>query len=133
MPRCNATYKTGIEFLGWSDRPGFPSYFHPFPTDLDIHTAPQFFYNARVRRNGVDVPAHPDRFFLQAALAHRRLAPLAPINFPFVTSYGYHFDAQLVGAFLREIAVGRGVDHVDTLIASVELGEDGKVLALIAK
>lgn len=133
MPRCNATYKTGIEFLGWSDRAGFSSYFHPFPTDLDIHTAPQFFYNAQARRNGIDVPAHPDRFFLQRALAERRLAPLPPANFPFVTSYGYHFDAQLVGSFLREVAIGRGVDHVDTQIMSVEMSAEGNVAALVAK
>lgn len=133
MPRCNATYKTGIEFLGWSDRPGFSSYFHPFPTDLDVHTAPQFFYNAAARRNGFDVSAHPDRFFLQARLAHHRLAPLPSANFPFLTSYGYHFDAHLVGAYLREIAVSRGVDHVDALIASIDLGEDGRVSALVAK
>ena len=23
MPRCNATYKAGIEFEGWSDKPGY--------------------------------------------------------------------------------------------------------------
>ena len=133
MPRCNATYKTGIEFLGWSDRPGFSSYFHPFPTDLDAHTAPQFFYNAAARRNGFDVPAHPDRFFIQAKLAHHRLAPLPPENFPFVTSYGYHFDAHLVGAYLREVAVKRGVVHIDALIETVELDEDGKIASLAAR
>ena len=43
MPRCNATYKTGIRFENWSDRPGFKSYFHPFPTSLDLHTSRDFF------------------------------------------------------------------------------------------
>jgi hypothetical protein len=133
MPRCNATYKTGIEFLRWSNRPGFSSYFHPFTTDLDIHTAPQFFYNARARRNGIDLPALPDGFFLPATLAHRRLAPLPLPNFPFVISYGYHFDARLVGAYLRDVAVKRGVEHVDTKIASVELTSDGDVAALTAE
>lgn len=133
MPRCNATYKTGIEFLGWSDRPGFDSYFHPFPTDLDVHTAPQFFHNARARRTGQDVFAHPDRFFLPTALAHRRLAPIPSANFPFTASYGYHFDAHLVGAYLREVATGRGVMHVDARIASVELTPDGDVAALSAE
>jgi 2-polyprenyl-6-methoxyphenol hydroxylase-like FAD-dependent oxidoreductase len=133
MPRCNATYKTGIEFLGWSDRPGFDSYFHPFPTDLDGHTAPAFIHNARARRTGQDVFAHPDRFFLPSALAHRRLAPLPSANFPFVTTYGYHFDAHLVGGYLREVATARGVEHVDARIASVELSPDGDVAALAAE
>lgn len=43
MPACNATYKNGIAFYGWSDRPGFKHYFHPFPGPLDLHTAPAFF------------------------------------------------------------------------------------------
>ena len=132
MPRCNATYKSGIAFGGWAQRPGFESYFHPVPTAVDGFTAPQFFYNTRARRTGRDVWAHPDRFFLPAALAEARLAPLAPPNFPFATSYGYHFDAQLVGAFLRELATRRGVEHVDAKIASVELNESGDVEGLVA-
>lgn len=132
MPRCNATYKTGIEFIGWSDKPGFERYFHPFPTEVDSHTAAQFVFNARARRNGIDLPAHPDPFFLPTALARQRLAPVAPPNFPFDVSYGYHFDATLVGAYLREVATARGVEHVDTRIADVDLTPDGDVAALIA-
>ena len=30
MPACNATYKNGISFHGWSNRKGFEHYFHPF-------------------------------------------------------------------------------------------------------
>ena len=37
--QCNATYKAGIEFRGWSDRPGAASYFHPFPNEIDERTA----------------------------------------------------------------------------------------------
>ncbi len=29
MPRCNATFKNGIAFRGWSERPGYKQYFHP--------------------------------------------------------------------------------------------------------
>src|ERR1700755_235349 len=65
MPRCNATYKAGIEFAGWSDKPGCERYFHPFPTDVDAYTQGQFFYSTRARRTGRDVPAHPDPFFVQ--------------------------------------------------------------------
>ena len=133
MPRCNATYKAGIEFIGWSDRPGFERYFHPFPTEVDGRTAPHFFYNTRARRTGRDVHAHPDRFFLPPRLAHERKAPVSPPNFPFVASYGYHFDAQLVGASLRDVATSRGVEHVDAKIGSVEIDEGGNVAALVAE
>ncbi|WP_347718540.1 tryptophan halogenase family protein [Sphingomonas sp.] len=131
MPRCNATYKTGIAFEGWSDRPGFERYFHPFPTELDGHTTLQFIFNAYARRNGHDVVAHPDRFYVPALLARDRLAPLTPANFPFFTSYGYHFDAHLVGAYLREVATSRGVTHLDATIAEVALTARGDVEALV--
>jgi tryptophan 6-halogenase len=132
MPRCNATYKAGIEFAGWSERPGFERYFHPFPTDIDGFTQGRFFEAARARRTGSDVPAHPDPFFVPTRLARQGLAPIAPANFPFFISYGYHFDAHLIGAFLADFGTSRGIEHVDSKIASVELDEQGKVKALLA-
>jgi 2-polyprenyl-6-methoxyphenol hydroxylase-like FAD-dependent oxidoreductase len=132
MPRCNATYKAGIEFAGWSVRPGHERYFHPFPTEVDRFTQAKFFYATRARRTGRDVPAHPDPFFLPTRIARDGLAPIAPANFPFFVSYGNHFDAHLIGAFLKELGTARGITHIDTRIASVELGEAGDVAALIA-
>ena len=133
MPRCNATYKAGIEFTGWSNRPGYERYFHPFPTQVDQFTQGRFFYAARARRTGRDVPAHPDPFFIQTRIAREGRAPVAPANFPFSVGYGYHFDAHLIGAFLREFGTARGITHVDTKIASVELNDAGEVAALVAE
>ena len=45
MPACHATYKSGITFAGWSTRPGFTSYFHPFASMLDNLTMSQFVHN----------------------------------------------------------------------------------------
>ncbi|GAA4027927.1 tryptophan 7-halogenase [Sphingomonas rosea] len=130
MPRCNATYKAGIEFVGWSDKPGSERYFHPFATAVDPFTEQTFFQAAALRRRGAAVPAHPDPFFLTTRIARDCRAPLAPANFPFPVQYGYHFDAYLVGATLREIAVGRGVRHEIATIAEVVLGETGDIASL---
>ncbi|MEO7277843.1 MAG: tryptophan halogenase family protein [Sphingomicrobium sp.] len=132
MPRCNATFKAGIEFVGWSDRPGYERYFHPFPTAVDGFTQPGFFHSTRARRTGRDVPAHPDFFYVPTRIAREGRAPVAPANFPFDVSYGYHFDAVLLGAFLRDFATGRGALHIEARIADVELGENGDVSALVA-
>jgi tryptophan 6-halogenase len=132
MPACNATYKAGIRFTGWSDRPGYESYFHPFPCPLDLHSAPQFFFNARARRTGRDVPAHPDRFFSGAHIAAEQRAPIAPRSFPVNLSYGYHFDATLVGRVLRDHAVGKlGVIHREATIDQVERCDDGGIAAVV--
>jgi 2-polyprenyl-6-methoxyphenol hydroxylase-like FAD-dependent oxidoreductase len=132
MPRCNATYKAGIEFEGWSERPGFERYFHPFGSEVDVFTQPKFFYATRARRTGRDVPAHPDPFFLSTRIAREARAPISPPNFPFAASYGYHFDAHLIGALLREVGTRRGIEHIEARIASVELNDRGEVAALVA-
>lgn len=131
MPACNATYKVGIAFSGWSAVPGHARYFHPFASELDGFTEPQFHLNARLRRHGQDVPAHPDGYFLNTRLAAEGRAPVAPDHFPFDAAYGYHFDAYLVGAFLRGHAVARGTIHREARVAEVRLDADGAVAALV--
>lgn len=133
MPKANATYKVGIGFRGWSERPGYESYFHPFPTQLDIHTAPTFMANTRARRQRRDVWAHPDRFFVPAALAANRQGPHPAESFPFELGYGYHFDAHLIGALLRDHAEGLGVRRLDRRIVEVAVGADGNVEHLLAE
>lgn len=131
MPKCNATYKTGITFKGWSSKPGFESYFHPFPGDLDVHTSQQFFYNTFIRRQGIDVHGHPDRFFVQAKLAALQKGPIPNDNFPFNVSYGYHFDSYLVGTFLQELAISKGVEHLQGKIYEVKLALSGDIDSLV--
>lgn len=132
MSRAHATYKAGIVFEGWSDRPGFDHYVHPFAGPVDLHTEPAFHAHALARRQGQDVPAHPDAFFLNSWLVNHARAPLAPDHFPFEQGYGYHFDAHLVGAVLRDHAVGQGVRHLQRRIVKVEVA-DGAVTQLVAE
>jgi 2-polyprenyl-6-methoxyphenol hydroxylase-like FAD-dependent oxidoreductase len=132
MPRCNATYKAGIEFVGWSDRAGHERYFHPFASAVDPFTEPTFFTATQLRRRGADVPAHPDDYYLATRIAREARAPLAPANFPFDIGYGYHFDAYLVGAMLRDFAVARGVQHETATIADVPLNDNGDIASLVA-
>lgn len=131
MPACNATYKSGIRFHGWSERPGHESYFHPFVTELDVHTLGQFQFHTRARRTGRDVHAHPDRFFLSETIARQRLCPVPADNFPFRVGYGYHFDAVLVGQFLRKHAVEQlGVTHLERTVERVDTGGSRSIAAI---
>ncbi|GAB4138492.1 MAG: tryptophan 7-halogenase [Sphingomonadales bacterium] len=130
MAECNATYKNGISFHGWSERPGCASYFHPFPSPIDAHTAPAFHYHCHARRRGVDLAACPDRFFLSAKLAAQRLAPIGYHNFPFEMAYGYHFDALLLGRFLRDHATAKGVRHIEGKVVEVKRSETGNISEL---
>lgn len=130
MPAAHATYKVGIRFDGWSGDAD-DGYFHPFAGAVDLHTEPAFHAAALARRTGRDVPAHPDRFFLNSWLARHGRAPLADRRFPFDVGYGYHFDAQLIGEVLAREAARRGVRRLAAHVAQVAVGLDGQVAHLV--
>jgi hypothetical protein len=133
MPACQATYKCGISFEGWSTRPGFERYFHPFASMLDNLTMTQFVYNAEARTRGANVYAHPDRFFLSARLAARRCGPKPAESFPFDIWHGYHFDAVLLGQFLHKKALERGVRYRACHVTHATLDEHGAIAAVATR
>jgi uncharacterized DUF497 family protein len=127
MSRCDATYKTGITFRNWSTKPGFDEYFHPFQCQPDEFTLPAFFHNSFLRRQGVDLDGHPSQFFLAWHLATKRLAPVAPPNFPFDMKYGYHFNSGLLGQFLQEWAAKKGVKYRQATVTEAVVDENGYI------
>src|SRR5262245_17786381 len=133
MPACNATYKCGITFDGWSTKPGFESYFHPFASMLDNLTMTQFVHNATVRANGADVETRPNRFFIAAYLAERHMAPKPQRAFPFHVWYGYHFDAMLLGEYLHKKAMERGVRYRPCHVTNANLNERGDIASVSIK
>ena len=133
MAACDATYKLGIRFTGWSERAGYESYFHPFPGPVDLHSEPGFVHNCMLARRGFDVPAHPDDWFLATDLTQHARGPHPAESFPFAPSYGYHFDAHKLGGFLRAWATQRGVTYLDRKVAEVEVADNGDVTALVCE
>ncbi|MBB1335562.1 MULTISPECIES: tryptophan halogenase family protein [unclassified Pseudoalteromonas] len=131
MPQCNATYKLGIEFKNWSTHPGHEQYFHSFYGQTDLHTQQQFIKSCLLKRQGVAIDAHPDSYFLAAYLAKQRRGPHTQADFPFQQSYGYHFDSGLLGLFLANRATSKGVKHLKSTIAQVELDSAGNIKQLV--
>ena len=130
MPACNATYKVGISFQGWSTKPGFESYCHPFPSEIDAFCSSKFAHNSRLRRAGYKVDVHPDKYFLQSYMANHQLAPAESYSFPFTNYYGYHFDSGLLGEFLSKVATERGVKHIKQKVINTTLDEQGNIASL---
>lgn len=131
MPRCNATYKNGITFSNWSSVPGFESYFHPFPAQTDdVFTVPVFFNNIQARKQGHNVDAHPDHYFLESWLTKNNLGPIAAETFPFSVAYGYHFDSHLLGQFLAEKAQAKGVNRIFGTLTDVIHHADGSLASV---
>ena len=133
MPRCDATYKVNIRFAGWSPDSGLDSYSHPFVTQIDTFTRQPFTVNCQSRRLGLDVNTRPDDFFLNGVLARDSKGPKTPANFPFDVDYGYHFNSGLLGEYLAELAVSRGVKHVQARVVSVQQRENGDIAALLTE
>ncbi|HMA51966.1 MAG TPA: tryptophan halogenase family protein, partial [Magnetospirillaceae bacterium] len=131
MPACNATYKAGIFFPGWSGKPGFESYFHPFFSQLDRQTALPFFDNCVLARFGLAADCHPDDFFVSAELARQGKAPVPERQLPFAPDYAYHFDATLLSRYLRDHAKGLGVRHLADRVLEVKHAENGAIAGLI--
>lgn len=134
MPACNATYKSGIRFPDWSTVPGYESYVHPFFNEQDRVTGAEFFVNACLRRRGEAADANPQDFFIAAALARACKAPVLPPDPQgrpqLQTDYAYHFDAGLLGQFLRRHALGLGVEHRVDTVQGVQLSENGDIASL---
>lgn len=130
MPACNATYKNGIRFNGWSKMPDCESYFHPFESELDKQTQTVFFQQCDLRRNRINAYTNPTRFYVSAKLAELKLKPIAPKNFPVKMGYGYHFDSGLLGVFLRDKAKARGVQHISAKIEKTQLNTAGEIASV---
>ncbi len=127
MAACNATYKCGIRFPDWATRKGYKSYYHPFFSISDNSTVRAFAENVAIRRDNFDVHAHPDAFFVSNYLAKRKLAPIAESNAEYQSEYAYHFDAGLIGQFLKEQAIARGIKHIVDTVTQVKQHENGDI------
>lgn len=130
MPACNASYKCGISFPDWSTVPGHHSYFHPFYCHLDNPQTRQFFANCDDRRSGIDAPALPDDYFISSVLAQQQQAPIGQNDDAQPLDYGYHFDAELLGQFLKQHALGLGVEHIDDTVTKVHQDSEGNIAIL---
>ncbi|WP_037470716.1 tryptophan halogenase family protein [Shewanella waksmanii] len=131
MPEANATYKCGISFPNWSTKTGYDNYFHPFYSHVDTAQVEHFFNNANFRREGMDTHAHPDDYFVTSALARQCRAPISQVSKGQRLDYGYHFDAELLGRYLKRIGTGRGVKHVDDKVVEVVGDNKGNIDRLI--
>ena len=127
MPKCSATYKCGIRFPSWSTRDGYKSYYHPFFSQKDDSSVRAFFQNATLRSKNFNVYAHPDAFFVSNFLANKKLAPIPEENTEYHTDYAYHFDASLMGTFLRDYSKDNGVTHISDTVQEVTRLDSGDI------
>lgn len=122
MTACQATYKCGIRFPGWTNYGEKQSYIHPFYNELDSHGAMSFFKQCE-SANAV----HPDAYFYTSQLAIKHQSPIHIKSASQHAEYGYHFDAGLLGDYLRNVAKNMGVTHIPDTVSQVLQANSGDI------
>ena len=127
----NATYKLGIEFVGWT-APGH-RYFHPFGQFGAPLPGVAFHHRwLKARSGGLDLPLSALSLATQLAAQNRFAKPSGDARSILSTlGYAYHFDATLYGRFLRERSEAQGVRRIEGRMQAVERNaESGFVTAI---
>lgn len=128
---CNATFKLGIEFDGWS-RPN-ERYMHPFGVygrDIEAVKFYQIWLKLRSERQ---IPPLGQFSLSEVAAYKHRFAHPAPDKRSVLSSlaYAYHLDAGLYAKSLRKLSENMGVRRVEGLIEGVTLdNESGHITSL---
>ena len=118
MPKCNATYKLGIAFEGWSEVA--KQYYYPFgdipDNGYDYNT---FFTLANLFPDKVKY----EDFARYAAKNTRFLENncISSEDWDFKGKTSYHFDNALMAKMMYDIAVGYGVEFIDDEIVDAPL------------
>jgi tryptophan halogenase len=129
--KTQATFSLGVEFCEWGR--SAERYFHTFgPCGARLETVPFHHYWSKLRQLGDARTLEEFSVATVAAKAGRFARPATdPGSVLSLFSYGYHFEAELLAAYLRSYALQRGVVGVAQGVLDVELrGEDGFIAGL---
>lgn len=134
MRRCNAAFKLAVKFVNWRQprESGIEDHFyHAFGILPNCDNVPLSHYWALKRSAGLkeqfDYACYKEPPLLDAKLSPRHLDGSRAMY------YAWHFDAHLVAEYLKEVAVGWGVQHIVDEIKHVELDEGGAIKAINTK
>ncbi|MEO0396402.1 MAG: tryptophan halogenase family protein [Cyanobacteria bacterium P01_A01_bin.137] len=128
MVRCNATFKLGIKFDNWSGVPGFDTYWHSFGGVTPIVNGVNLLHHLlRDQLHGRSQVFNSQQYHREnlLAMAHRSPKQKNEANYNGSVAYAYHLDAGLLGGYLKEKALERGVCHVVDDVVDVALNEQG--------
>lgn len=136
MPKCHATFKNGISFVNWTkeNHDKETSYFHPFPSIVDRQTAGAFLHNCLARHKGVNQSVNPNHYFLAHTLSQHGFGPKTKPGKPSLPmNYAYHFDSNLLGAYLCTLGKKMGVRHIQGEYEKSLLDSNGNIDELVLK
>ena len=130
LQQCEASFKQGTRFTGWSTAGEASQYIHPFSLPAEYAT---LNLAAHWLATEGAVP-FADFVTPQAQVIAGGLAPKQPSTpeYAFNVNYGYHFDAGKFARLLHRHAVSTlGIRYVSGNLQQVEHRENGDIEALV--
>ena len=132
IKKTQATFKLGIEFKDWGHLGN--RFFHGFGDfGPSIENRSPYMHWLRLARTSKDTPSYENWSIATVMARNLRFTPPSG-DTPAATnaySYGFHFDAGLYAAYLRDYAMQRDVKRIEATIVDVELrAHDGFIAAV---
>jgi len=133
MRSCEATFKNAIKFVGFH-RQG-EVWWHPFTQLSHVHVQNRPYNIAELwlqaRAHGFPA-SYAEAVAQDPHMCDAGLAPKRRQDRPYegLVNYAYHIDTVLLGRYLRQVGVSRGVRHVVDKVVGVQRDERGFVTAL---
>ncbi len=127
---CDASFKQGTEFIGWSESGDEHRYYHPFsfPAEYSSLKLANYWLDQSDKVSFADFVT-PQAPVIAAGLAPKQLT--TP-EYAFNVNYGYHFDAGKFAKLLHEHSVKTlGVNYISANVGSIESRENGDISAVI--
>lgn len=135
MRECNASFKGAVKFVNWRKHPdaqGNNHFYHHFGLIPNCDGVPLSQYWVLRKQMEGNQEAMDYSCYMQSAILDAKLSPRM-LDGTRTMAYAWHFDANLVAAYLRKLAVGWGVQHVVDELETVEHHPDGSIAALTTK
>ena len=130
--KTQATFKLGIQFEDWIKQG--KHFFHPFSDyGVAVDGVPFHQYLNRLKKEGEQVELSDYSVCCALASQNKFAQPISPPPNPLADyAYAYHLDAGLYANYLKELAVGRGVNHVLGNVTQVDVDHDNGFITGIA-
>jgi tryptophan halogenase len=129
---CDAAFKQGAKFAGWTTGEADDAYYHPLSLPqgfTQLNLVPHWL-EKREEMSFCDAVS-PQGYVCEANLAPKTIA--TP-EYDGVLNYAYHLDAVKFAAFMQKHCVEKlGVRHVLADVRQVEQAEDGDITAVVTE
>lgn len=134
LQECNAAFKQGAKFSGWTDGTPQDSYYHPLNPP---HAALQINLSGPwLRGEAGEGVNFADAVDFQSALCDAGRAPksITSPEYGGLANYAYHLDAGKFAALLKDFSVAKlGVRHIVDDVTNINQHENGDIASVDTK